>query len=97
MRKLIVVEVKGQWHAELFSAASDQLYNRYSCHPDADDQGIYLVLWFGPDVSVAGQKRNDIKSASDLQTAIEATLTDDLKTRIDVFVLDLSRYPAIGR
>ena len=96
-QKLIVVEVKGQWHAELFSAASDQLYSRYACHPDADDQGIYLVLWFGSHVSVAGKKRTDIKSASDLQKAIEAELSDDLKTRIDVVVLDLSRYPAISR
>ena len=90
-RKLIVVEVKGQWHAELFSAAADQLYNRYSCHPDADDQGIYLVLWFGSEILVAGRKRADIKSTSDLQKAIESKLADNLKTRINVLVLDLSR------
>ena len=42
----LVIEAKGQWHNELYSAASTQLYQRYSVHPDAEQQGIYLVIWF---------------------------------------------------
>lgn len=42
---------------ELFTAAKAQLWKRYTIHSRADAQGIYLVLWFGPDVTVAG-KRN---------------------------------------
>lgn len=34
-RKLLVMEVKGQWHRELFTAAAAQLHERYSIHPDA--------------------------------------------------------------
>ena len=46
-RKLLVLESKGQWHKELYIAASTQLAERYSIHPDAEQQGIYFVLWFG--------------------------------------------------
>jgi nicotinamide mononucleotide adenylyltransferase len=37
---MLVVEAKGQWHAELFTAAAAQLSARYSIHPDASGQGI---------------------------------------------------------
>ncbi|EKU96882.1 hypothetical protein Lepto7375DRAFT_0802 [Leptolyngbya sp. PCC 7375] len=46
-RLLLVTEVKGQWHDELYTAASDQLHERYSIHPDAEQQGIFLAIWFG--------------------------------------------------
>ena len=91
VQKLVVVEVKGQWNSALFSAATDQLHALYSRHPDADGQGIYLVLWFGSDEQVAGKKTHKYQSASDLKKAIEKKLPDDLKTRIDVVILDLSR------
>jgi hypothetical protein len=34
------------------------LYDRYSIHPDAEQQGIYLVIWFGSDELVANKKYN---------------------------------------
>ncbi|WP_373930809.1 hypothetical protein [Vibrio cyclitrophicus] len=90
-RKLLVVEAKGQWHSDLYSAANAQLYERYSIHPDAAQQGIYLVLWFGKKEKVAGRKLHGISSAQELKLAIEEQLTDKLKGVIDVFVLDVSR------
>ncbi len=89
--KMLVIEGKGQWHRDLFGAAATQLADRYAMHPDADDQGIYLVLWFGPDTPVAGSTRHEYQSATELQTAIEGHLPDDLRGRIDVVVLDVSR------
>lgn len=89
-RHLLVIEVKGQWHPELYTAAKTQLYDRYSIHPDAANQGIYLVLWFGTHVAVNNQKRHNITSAEELKASIEATLQDELRGAIDVFVLDLS-------
>jgi hypothetical protein len=86
-----VTEVKGQWHPKLYEAASNQLDNLYAIHPDAEQQGIYLVLWFGPSVKVAGKKRHRIFNASDLKKEIERVLPHDLKGLIDVFVLDVSR------
>ncbi len=89
-RRLLVVEVKGQWHKELYAAASAQLYDRYSIHPDAEQQGVYLVIWFGGDELVANKKNTTINSALELKTSIEQTLPPELVGLIDVFVLDVS-------
>ncbi|MFA0084676.1 hypothetical protein [Vibrio sp. 10N.261.51.F12] len=87
---MLVIEAKGQWHKELYSAASTQLYERYSIHPDAEQQGIYLVFWFGTDEMVANSKKHGITSAQELKLSIESTLPTELKGVIDVFVLDVS-------
>ncbi len=89
--RLLVVEVKGQWHGELYTAAKMQLYERYAVHPDAADQGIYLVLWFGPGTKVAGLKRHSITTASALRQSILDNMPKELHSRIDVIVLDFSK------
>ncbi|SCY84361.1 hypothetical protein [Desulfoluna spongiiphila] len=90
-RRLLVTEVKGQWHGELYTAASDQLYERYSIHPDAEQQGIFLVIWFGEDEYVAGHKKHGIRNAQALKSSIEERLPKALTGLIDVFVLDVSK------
>ena len=87
----LVVEVKGQWHRELFEAASTQLYERYSHHPDAAEQGIYLVLWFGPHVKIAGKTTSGIQTSDQLEDTIRDGLPSALLGSVDVVVLDLSR------
>ncbi len=89
-RRLLVIEVKGQWHAELFTAASEQLYERYSIHPDAEQQGIYLVLWFGRGETIAGKKDASVSSPSQLRDKVIDSIPEQLRGLIDVFVLDLS-------
>ncbi len=90
-RRLLVIEAKGQWHKDLYSAAKSQLYERYSSHPDAAHQGIYLVIWFGANEKVANKKRHKITSASELKISLEDTLPTELKGVINIFVLDVSR------
>jgi hypothetical protein len=90
-RRLLVTEVKGQWHRELYTAASAQLYDRYSIHPDAEQQGIFLVIWFGANEEIAGRKKHGIESAEMLKSRIEDKLPAELLGLIDVFVLDVSR------
>jgi len=92
-RRMVVTEVKGQWHPKLYEAASDQLNNLYAIHPDAEQQGIYLVIWFGPEEKVAGSKKHGISSAEELKIKVENGLSDDLKGLIDIFVLDVSNRP----
>ena len=92
--RMLVIEGKGQWHPDLFEAAETQLANRYAKHPAADEQGIFLVLWYGPEVDVAGSSRHEFQSAEDLRAAIETKLSDDLRGRIDVYVLDVSQQSA---
>lgn len=91
VRKLLVVEVKGQWHKELYTAAAAQLHERYSIHPDAAQQGVYLVLWFGPDEKIAGLKNTTIATAKELKQSIEEQMQNELATLVDVFVLDVSK------
>nr|WP_320049156.1 hypothetical protein [uncultured Desulfuromonas sp.] len=92
-RRLLVTEVKGQWHDELYTAAANQLHDRYSIHPDAEQQGVFLVIWFGADEKVAGCKTHGIRKAQELKSSIEARLPSELKGFIDVFVLDVSKPP----
>jgi hypothetical protein len=40
------IEIKGQWHDEVWTAATEQLQN-YAKEYHSDGRGIYLVLWFG--------------------------------------------------
>lgn len=90
-RRLVVIEAKGQWHKDLFSAAKVQLYERYSIHQDAEHQGIYLVFWFGADEKIAGKNDASINSAGELKDRIVEEMPEELRNCIDVFVLDLSR------
>jgi hypothetical protein len=90
-RRLLVVEVKGQWHTELFSAASNQLHDRYSVHPDAAMQGVYLVLWLGANETIAGRRDRSILTPKQLRDKILEGMSAQLRGSVDVFVLDLSR------
>ena len=95
-RRLLVVEAKGQWHPELYSAAASQLNERYASHQDAEQQGIYLVFWFGPDTKIADRVRHEIKTAQELQERILAEMPQELRGLIDVVVLDLTWSGAIA-
>ena len=90
-RRLLVTEVKGQWNCEIYTAALAQLHERYSIHPDAEQQGIFLAIWFGGAEKVAGRTRHGIESAQGLKSSIESSLPQELTGLIDVFVLDVSR------
>lgn len=89
-RRLLVAEVKGQWHKELYTAVAAQLHERYSIHPDAEQQGVYLVLWFGQDEKVANRKNHGIANAQELKDKIEAQMPPELLSFINVFILDVS-------
>ena len=89
-QRLLVVEAKGQWHTKLYSSIENQLVSQYTIHPNADNQGILLVYWFGRDVELAGRK-NRMSNAAELQHDLESKIPDELKGLIDVFVLDISR------
>ncbi|WP_223807894.1 hypothetical protein [Marinobacter sp. R17] len=90
-KRLLVTEVKGQWHRELYAAAATQLRERYSIHPAAEQQGIFLVIWFGPMYPVAGAKRHSVANAKELKLSIQDALPSELTGTIDIFVLDVSR------
>ena len=93
---MLPIEVKGQWHRELWSAAEGQLAPRYATDWRAGGRGIYLVLWFGPGAGKGripkAPSRGTPKpaSAADLRNALVDVMPLALRERIAVVVLDLT-------
>jgi hypothetical protein len=88
------VEIKGQWHKNVWDAPSEQLIELYTKDYRADGRGIYLTLWFGP---VAGKNliaSPDGKPAPATPEEFRQMLVDRLdpseRSRVDVVVLDVS-------
>jgi hypothetical protein len=91
----IPVEIKGQWHPNVWDAASAQLIEKYARDWRADDRGIYLVLWFGSvprknlPIHPTGLARPS--SIDKLREMLVAGLSPAERARVDVFVLDVSK------
>ena len=92
---MLPIEIKGQWHRELWSAAAGQLAPRYATDWRAGGRGIYLVLWFGPGVGKGRNPKSPPQgtpkpaSAADLRNALVDVMALALRERIAVVVLDL--------
>lgn len=91
------IEVKGQWHRELWQAADKQLAELYAKDWYADGHGIYLVLWFGDEVAKhkrlyrQGRGIDSPRTPEQLRGMLASTSCAAQGGKIDVFVLDLSR------
>lgn len=97
------IEVKGQWHRNLWHAADTQLDRLYANDVRADGYGIYLVLWFGDHVAKNKRLRRPDSNIDCPQTPeqlcamLASTSRAAQNGRIEVFVLDLSRYSVPAR
>ncbi|KZK84127.1 hypothetical protein PsW64_01797 [Pseudovibrio sp. W64] len=93
------IEIKGQWHAQVWTAASEQLESNYSHHYRAEGYGIYLVLWFG---NVANynppgiRKIGPIESADAMLSLIHERSPRPISAKTKAFVLDVSRPEGDG-
>ena len=89
------VEIKGQWHRDVWDAACDQLDANYARDWQADGRGAYIVLWFGdvPRKRLRGHpeglERPDTPEA--LRRMLIDRLPEDRRFWIDIFVLDVTR------
>lgn len=93
----VPIEIKGQWHPNLWTAAATQL-DRYTQDWRAHGRGIYLVLWFGKlaefpkkNIRPHPDGLEDPSSADELYEMLRETIPDDRRGDIEVTVLDLSR------
>lgn len=91
------IEVKGQWHSDLWRAADTQLDRLYSSDWRAERRGIYLVLWFG-DATASKKKLKGLgdgsplpKTPAELRMALIERSKAAKEGRVEVFVLDLAR------
>lgn len=94
---LVPIEIKGQWHDALWTAADDQLDRLYTPDWRADSLGIYLVLWFGRDVppkrrlKSPGRGHQTPDTPAELRDRLIARSRAAESGRIAVVVLDLTR------
>jgi hypothetical protein len=91
------VECKGQWHPNLWSAAEDQLDAFYLRDWRSQERGLYIVYWFGFDVSSAKQIKRPPERGAQPTTAAElhrqllARIPPARRGSIAIEVLDLTR------
>lgn len=92
------IEIKGQWHSELWRATDSQLDRLYAADYAAERRGIFLVLWFGngvrddkrkPRAQARGKRRP--QTADELRGGLIAASKAAQSGSIKIFVLDLSR------
>ncbi|MDP3858935.1 MAG: hypothetical protein Q8Q73_14360 [Stagnimonas sp.] len=91
------MEVKGQWHNEVWDAATTQLDARYLIDWRSNQRGIYCVLWFGDRRSDSGRRLKAHPdgleaptSASQMKVMLAERISPAKRSLIDVVVLDLS-------
>ena len=87
-------EIKGQWHAKVWDAASEQLDAYYAREWRAQGRGVYIVLWFG---NVCGRQlpaHPEGLARPEIPVELRQMLIDRLpesrRSQIDVFVIDLT-------
>ncbi len=89
------IEVKGQWHNDLWHAADTQLDRLYTQDWRAENRGIYLVLWFGQSqpehkrLQTPGRGITKPKTAEELQEMLKVNSQATMQGRVEIFVLDL--------
>ena len=90
----VPVEVKKNGHRDLWSAMKNQLIRQYASDPATDGYGIYLVFWFGKTCTQPPPSGPRPDSPQELQTKLEATLSEGLARKVSVCVIDVSEdYP----
>jgi len=91
---LLPIEVKGDWHAKLWSAAHEQLGQKYASEPRCHGQGIYLVLWFGSNrgkTKLMQHHNHPTHTPADMQARLQLEFNQKTNGQnIRVLVLDVS-------
>lgn len=94
---MLPIEIRGQWHKDLWHAADTQLDRLYSNDWRAQRKGIYLVFWFGEKVpqnknlKSLGRGSKRPSTADELRLALIENSEVAKQGRIEIVVLDLVR------
>lgn len=92
VRSLVVtlpIEVKGEWHPELWTAWRDQLGEGYAREPSSAGRGMYLAFWCGRERLRHPRSGDDINGPLALEEALQA-LVDESGYVLRVVVMDVS-------
>jgi len=95
VKQKLPIEVKRDYHSDLWTACENQLDRLYTRDPQAQDYGIYLVFWFGdkrprsmPKPPNSLPKPN---TAQELENALRSLIKADDQNRLAVVVIDVTR------
>lgn len=94
-RLKLPIEVKRDYHDELWTACENQLDKLYTRDPQAYGYGIYLIFWFGEQRPRGMPKlpisiKNKPSTAQELETALQSLIKPENKHRLQVIVIDVS-------
>ena len=86
------VEIKRQWHPDIWTAAHEQL-ERYSENYRTDGTGVYLVIWYGLVKGKSIPKPPIGKSPKSAEEMLQTLLDNsgDLSPKTKIVVLDVSK------
>lgn len=85
----VPVEIKKNRHSDLWRAVGNQLLPRYANDPATEGLGIYLVLWFGAQVTAVAENGRP-GSPDALREHLLAELTPAERRRATVIVMDVT-------
>jgi len=85
------IEIKGEWHSELWSSAQAQLIPLYTTPKETRGYGVYLVLWVGGiEQTLARDDGKKATTPNELELRLDQHITKDCQNSISVKVLDIS-------
>jgi hypothetical protein len=92
------IEIKRNYHAEVWTAPVSQLDRLYTRDPGASGYGIYVVFWFG---KVEGRQmpyptggRTLPKSAAEMEAMLKDSILDERRHQIAIVAIDVSGQSA---
>ena len=89
---IVPIEIKGEWHPELWTAVKSQLIPQYTRQKETDGFGVYLVIWIGgSEQPTARDNGRRPPSPSDLESRLHNHIPKADQQRIAVRVLNVTR------
>ena len=89
---VVPIEIKGEWHTELWTAVQSQLIPQYTRQEKTNGFGVYLVIWVGgleqPTARDGGKKP---VTSCELQSRLHNYLPDEVQKYIAVRVLNVAK------
>ncbi|TDK59578.1 hypothetical protein E2I14_18690 [Sapientia aquatica] len=86
----IPIEIKKDYHRDLWKAIDTQLIAKYVRDPGTDGHGIYLVFWFGQNNILPSPQGKKPRSSSELEQWLTSLVPLDKRYYIKVCVIDCS-------
>ncbi|MFK5894002.1 MAG: hypothetical protein QM504_12345 [Pseudomonadota bacterium] len=93
--KRLPLELKRDYHKDLWTACHNQLNRLYARDPEASGYGIYVIFWFGDKRTRAIPKPPQNiprpKTPQELEDSLRSLILPDDQARLEVVVIDVSR------